>query len=358
MTTIHARLSASSAKRWMNCPGSLNFIDSLPDFLKDTSSDFADEGTEAHAEGERCLVSGEDSSNEYVQVYLDAVREIAGEDSALFIEERVEFGKDMFGTADAIIVDFYNHSLNVVDLKYGVGVAVEAEDNIQMSAYALGATKKFGTGFDTITMTIVQPRGHHEKGPVRSWTVPIAYLEEFEQELTLAAARVDAPNAPLSAGSWCKFCPGVSTCPAYKSALIEGMANHSLAASLETAQMLGTWKASLNRVAWKCLIEGRPIAGLKLVEGRSTRKWKDAIAASEALKDRPEAFTSPVLKSPAQIESAMKKEGKAFTKEHAFKPRGNPTVASAKDKRPEFSRASADFADLVFESPEGEEEIE
>lgn len=43
--TVHARLSASGAERWMECPPSIKLSKGRPD----TASQFAAEGTLAHA---------------------------------------------------------------------------------------------------------------------------------------------------------------------------------------------------------------------------------------------------------------------------------------------------------------------
>lgn len=56
----HAKLSASTAKRWINCPGSIRAIEEFheqhPDFReKDEASPYAAEGTAAHALLEHCL---------------------------------------------------------------------------------------------------------------------------------------------------------------------------------------------------------------------------------------------------------------------------------------------------------------
>ena len=44
----HAKLSASGSKKWLNCPGSVAFEKEFPD----EESEFAKEGTTAHALGE------------------------------------------------------------------------------------------------------------------------------------------------------------------------------------------------------------------------------------------------------------------------------------------------------------------
>jgi len=47
----HAKLSPSSAARWMTCPGSV----ALSEGIEDTSSKNADEGTMMHAFAAMCL---------------------------------------------------------------------------------------------------------------------------------------------------------------------------------------------------------------------------------------------------------------------------------------------------------------
>jgi len=356
--TVHATLGASSSARWMTCPGSIAFIETIPDFLRDTSSEFATEGTLAHEKAEKCLMSGEDSQDSDVQLYVDTVRNLIGPYSILYVEEKVQIAEGLFGTADAVISNPIDGEITIVDLKFGIGKAVEVEGNSQLLYYLLGAVKKLGDHFDKLTVMVVQPRCEHHAGPVRSWTIDMERLNQFEIELMAAVEETRKPNAPLVASKNCQFCQAAACCPALKKSLIEGMANPVLAEALKAAENLGIWKAALNRVAYNSLINGHPIENLKLVEGRSTRKWSDPAGAAEELKDRPDAFTEPALKSVAQIEKLLKKEAKPLLAKYSFRPRGNPTIAPASDKRPEFSRASSDFADLVFEDVESGEEFD
>lgn len=349
---VHAKLGASSAKRWLNCQGSLNFIASLPPFYLDDSSEFADEGTKAHELAEKHLRAGTDVEDkildEPVQTYLDHVRSCLTPFGSLFIEHRFKINDEMFGTNDAIIIDEIEGLMQVFDYKHGVGVAVEAEENEQLMYYALGALKEFdpaGTRISRVTLTIVQPRCHHEDGPIRTWETTADRIRLFGFHLDLGAAATKDPNAPLVAGKHCRFCPALAVCPAYKKAVMEGMNSPALAESLKAAENLSTWKAALNRVAFKVLIGGRKIEGLKLVEKTKHRTWFDPMGLKVLLSNRPECFETD-LKSPAQLEKIM---GKEFVSAHATKGQSEPTIDLASSKKKEWTKGASDFADVEVE---------
>lgn len=63
----HAKLSPSSASRWLNCPGSVALCENLPD----SSSSAALEGTVAHALAAHCLTSGADPRTLVGMVFED-----------------------------------------------------------------------------------------------------------------------------------------------------------------------------------------------------------------------------------------------------------------------------------------------
>lgn len=256
---LHAKLGASNAERWLNCAGSAALIDSLPAPERDRSSDYADEGSAAHALAEHALREGRaardfvgrlvwkpEGLDEYavlplesslrpdgsfevdaemaeaVQVYLD---EIAYHRARLpfadeLIEERVyplPSRPGQFGTADFVAFDPLEGELVVVDYKHGAGVVVEVAHNAQAMFYALGALRRFGAA-DRVTLVIVQPRAPHEDGPVRRWTVDSGYLLEWGEHLEAAAYLAETPDAPLRAGPWCEksFCAAAAICPALR----------------------------------------------------------------------------------------------------------------------------------------------
>jgi hypothetical protein len=230
--TAHSFLGGSVAKQFINCPGSVRIRRALP---PTPSSVHAEEGTRLHALQEHCLREGEYDAGGYVGALLpedprsaapftkeqiaavnvvlrhvETLMQLPG--AELFVETKfnlADIREGMFGTCDVCV--WTPDRLHVVDAKYGKGVAVEAAENDQLRYYAAGARRVFGdrTPWE-LTLTIVQPRlaVPHPDGPVQSWDVDLISLMAWEAELAEAVERTDAPDAPLAAGDWCRFCPG------------------------------------------------------------------------------------------------------------------------------------------------------
>ena len=159
----HASLGASKPHRWIRCAGSV--------MLETT---FA--GTAAHALAEECLLKQkppesymgvqfegfivDEDMAAHVATYVDFCNSQAG--SEKHVELRVDYSEwaaGGFGTADFVTLN--DGVLHVIDLKYGVGVKVNAFENEQLMLYGLGAAFEFIDKVDTVSMTIVQPRLDH-----------------------------------------------------------------------------------------------------------------------------------------------------------------------------------------------------
>ena len=150
----HSDFGGSVIGRVIACPGSVPLCNSVPERL---SSSYADEGTFAHALGERHLLArnfdaqqsiGDEIESDKlaskkivttemaaaVQVYLDAVQAemVKTEDAILLIEERftlpissAEEG-EVFGANDALVYHPSTGRMVVFDYKHGQGVSVSA----------------------------------------------------------------------------------------------------------------------------------------------------------------------------------------------------------------------------------------
>ena len=361
MSNKHFKLGASSCKRWSICAGSLWLIARTPRYLLDLTSEFAEEGTEAHEVAEKGLNSGKDAKEitndeniyDAVQVYLDEVRSYLHDDTELLVEKRFSLSEDMGGTNDALVLDHFSNEIIVFDYKHGVGEFVDVEENYQLMYYALGVLNTLDKNFiskDTeVTLCIVQPR-YIGAEPVRKWKTTVGYLlNDFKPKL-LKWAEKARNSKELKSGDHCRFCPAIAVCPAYKNLVIKGQMNPALAENLKIAKMLSEWKKSIEKVAYQSMIRGTKVPGFKLVEGRGKREFKDIDSVIEELKDNKDAFYPLKLKSPAQLEKIM---GRDFVAERQVRIPGKLTIATEDDRRPESSSAALDFKDVEIEYGDG-----
>lgn len=380
----HAILGASSAHRWLNCPGSALLTADMPD----QTSPYAEEGTQAHAVCEAVarlalareyrLVSSATpvqppaDNQEMLQcaeVYLEAIREAItglqlaeGDPPYIALEQRVDFSTwvpEGFGTADCILIG--GGILHVIDYKHGKGVQVEADDNPQLKLYALGALSRYAALYTihTVRWSIVQPRnGGVSQAPDMTAQDLLRWAEETVKP---TAALAMTPDAPIIPGEWCRFCKARATCRARSDHMLalEGfnkqdpklLTPEEISDALTRGADLEKWLNDLREHALSEALAGRAIPGWKAVEGRSIRVWSDPEAAfSKALElGVPEAVLYE--RKPVTLAALEKTLGKkAFLALNAFVtvPPGKPALAPDSDKRPPITArptAEQDFTD-------------
>ncbi len=368
----HALLSASSSRRWLNCTPSVRLEEQ---FAEETgNSVYAEEGTAAHALAEhklkRCLkrrskrpVSDyqcdemEECTDGYVAYAMEQVELARQEckDPVVLIEQRLDYSAyvpEGFGTGDLLIVA--DRVLTVVDLKYGKGVAVDAEWNPQMMLYGLGALELFGAIYDieTVRMAIYQPRLES----VSTWEISVSDLMEWvDKELKPRAALAIAGEGEFKSGSWCRFCKAKNTCRAraeefLRLAQMEFRApalltDDEVAEVLKVADELARWSADVYAYAQdEAVSKGKKWAGFKLVEGRSCRKYTDEEEAAEAAVAAGYAdIYKRSLIGITEMEKLMgKKRFAEVLGKLVYKPRGKITLVPESDKRQEVMAATAE----------------
>lgn len=406
MAETHATLSPSSADRWMTCPGSVP----LSEGIVDTSSDYAAEGSAAHEIAALCLTNSSDAAAyvgriveidtreieitadmaEHIQVYVDHVRNRVadwtnlGAIVTLEVEQRVPIGHltgedGAEGTADAVIIaelPDVRTAIEVIDLKFGRGVEVEATDNRQLRLYALGAIEKFGMvwTFTEARVAISQPRLSTKPA---EWEVSIEDLERFGQDVKRASASVaearicfanKAPDFDLflqPSEKGCKWCKVKGTCgklaqhvatavlddfedltqAGVEQAIkdVPARSDDNLANAMECVDLIEDWCKAVRADVERRLLAGGQVPGFKLVKGRAgARKWADEAQAEAVLKSmrlKQEAMYDFKLISPTQAEKLAKAETigpRQWPKVEALITRSapKPSVAPASDKRP------------------------
>ncbi len=380
MPEVHAVLGASSAHRWMNCPGSVALNTAEPD----KTSSYAQEGTLAHLLAENMInynlgrMTKKDFNKafseikkdefysqemqEYIEGYVNTIWELMNEakartpDAQLLTEQRLDFSEyvpEGFGTGDVVIVcDGFVH---IIDLKYGKGVSVSADSNPQLMLYGLGALAAYDLLYsvDTVKMTIIQPRLDN----VSSYEMYAEDLEEWGE--TVVKPRAEAAmeeNAPCHAGEWCRFCKVKATCRAraeenlvlakYEFQNPRLLSDEEIGAILKQAAEVAEWAGDIRSYAQTEAVEhGKKWAGWKLVEGRSNRRYKDELAVAKALTEAgyEEAvlYERKLLSITAMEKVVGKKNFGELLGDLVVKPAGAPTLVEESDKRPELKSAES-----------------
>lgn len=359
MPGTHAILSASSSSRWLACPPSARINAELPE----TTSVYAEEGTKAHALAEKTLKgylaggpaevqSDNEEMKEAVQRYVDVCIEkinaakAASPDAVVHVEFRLDFSTyvpDGFGTGDMVIVS--DKSLEICDLKYGKGVPVSAEGNTQMRLYALGAVEEFGMlyGFDSVHMTIIQPR----LDSVSTDTLSAGDLLDWGRSIIPVAKLAYDGKGEFQAGDHCRFCKFRPRCKALAAYMTEKTAlrKKQTLTDLETVSILQAakdikrWLTDLEDYALGKALDGYDWPGMKIVEGRSKRVITDPDAAAAALIDK--GFDADAVYKPRELQTLTALEKLVGKKSLAEalgglieKPDGKPTLVELSDKRP------------------------
>ncbi|MDN8068798.1 DUF2800 domain-containing protein [Burkholderia vietnamiensis] len=422
----HALLSPSSAYTWIECAASTAAQIGQPD----ESSEYADEGTAAHELAKWCLERCDDAEQyigmvipvgtvtrrdeesgeaiteprrtfevdeemaAYVQLYVDGVRErvealeLAGAEVTLLVEQRLSIEhitgeRGAKGTSDCVIIAVWpdgRAEIEVRDLKYGRGVAVQAERNYQAMIYAAAAYEEHSTFYDFTNIRIVihQPRVNEKPS---EWEISPADLAAWINGTARPAAErallyVDSVElAPLSPSDFnpgekqCKFCKAKAVCSALAAHVeqtigedfdtvadalargtdagtadpkhVELLDNERLGLIYMSLDLIDSWmKAVRGRIEHE-LLQARAVPGVKLVAGRrGARQWNEPEAAEALLKSmrlKQDQMYNFKLISPTQADKLLSKESpRRWKKVEALivQRDGRPSVAPDSDPRP------------------------
>lgn len=393
----HSVFSPSASEMWLNCSGSLIANMQARQEGDNKGSQAAADGTVAHEMAEIWLKTGRkpieyigeirkvgefdvEVTEEMLAYVADYVNWCNEQDGDKFVEVKVDFSHltpvpNQKGTSDHVCCA--DKKLTITDLKYGMGVKVEAENNTQLQIYALGVLHDYGFlyDFETVEMRICQPRLNH----FSTWEISIEQLlkfGEYVKERAIAAWQPDAPRTPSEKG--CLWCKVKAQCPA-KAREMEAMIDEVFADDtdadtierIEKDQYLVEFpeveqlsiehlekifnkskqvKSFLDEIEKKLFyfaLKGGKLHEYKLVAGRNTRKWKDEEQICGFLRENgfnEDDYAPRSTITPAQAEKLCKKSAIAINKLEPFIANrlGKPTLAPITDKRPAFE----EYADV------------
>ena len=377
MPDKHALFSPSSANRWLYCPGSLKASEGIPD----RSTPFSSEGTEAHHLAEVKLKTSfgmksdedEDSNKTYPQEMEDCTDDYVAyvhekyeearklcSDPAILVEQHVNaasYDKDLFGTTDAAIIA--DRHLTIIDLKYGKGVEVNAEHNIQEMIYAICCLETFGYLYDIreVELCIFQPRLSN----ISEWTVSVGELYRWAEDVLRPGIRkIHDGVEEFHPSKYCQFCKAKPLCKALRDKNMELarlefrpgflMSDDEVEEVLANADGFTSWINSVKEYALDDAIHGKKYKSFKLVEGRSTRRYSDEAQVAAVVRDAGyNPYENRLLNITAMQAMLGKEKFKELLSSLVVKPRGKLTLVSRDDRRPEVSPVEEDFRQDINE---------
>lgn len=361
-------LGPSASHRWSTCTASPQFIVDNWEKLPDGSSSFADEGTVAHSVAAALLLKRPAPADTPAEMlghaggFRDFVLTGFEEGDILEVETKLPlfYLPSRNGIVDAAVMA--PDRVAISDLKYGVGVSVEADRNTQLAIYAESLIQRWEmiSTFDKdmpVDLSIYQPRDRNNPEPVRTWSLTRGDLGVFASGLSDRAREIQSGKVEFKPSTTaCKFCPAKGLCSAYaneglvalppEARIIElphpgTLSREQRIKVLKAKKVLGDWLEAVEDQEVSELMAGAEPMGMKLVEGKSNREWKDEDAASTLLSNHlsyDEMHPRKPLISPHAAEVLLKgatlstrftnRMGKLITK-----PEGKPTLVTEDDHR-------------------------
>jgi hypothetical protein len=187
----------------------------------------------------------------------------------------------VLGTVDCALIG--KHTIYVIDLKTGKGVSVDA-DSSQLLIYAVGLMNGLQPSVQarikTIHTVIVQPR---DRGGdiLKIHTMKPKHLRSWAKKTLVPGihAALDPLSKCVPGEDQCRWCDAASRCntlakhnQATASQEFSSMTTSELVEAYEQFPLINIWMKAITEDLHDKLMK-QSVEGLKLVHGRSSRKW-------------------------------------------------------------------------------------
>jgi len=323
-------IRASKLARPMTCAGSLY---DLPPETE--AGEPAKQGTAAGEWLERILTKKDFPAyarngvafDSDMKFYTQEIAERIIKDAAteVLCEERIDWmtrsGIKVRGSFDVSYVD-HKGELWIRDLKYGWGI-VEAKENWQLLAYAIGDVIRRGVAFSFVNMCIEQPRPHHEDGPTRVWRVSYSELLAYKEKIEVRLQEIADGDRNLVSGKQCQYCEKAVTCPAFSKSyhrgvdviheyLVDNLTEAEIAFQLDlltrVEEIVKIRRSSLDALAASRVKDGKIIPGYTTENSYGHAAWNNGITAEVVKMMTGRDITVTEMISPAQARKILPKE--------------------------------------------------
>lgn len=391
-------LMPSACDRWTTCMASPRFCLENAELLpKDTSSRFSKEGNTAHEvaaaylqnrepDPANCPTPIDEDMRWHGWAYMEYVENLRTEGaglSKLLVEQKMPlwYYKERNGVVDAAVLNPEN--LHLVDYKYGEGIIVSPENNLQVTIYGRNIVESLKLDLPDnfpITLHIYQPRSRTAGDtPYHFWETTWGEIKRISDEIADVAQVIQinhrTQGMPLdfvASEKACQWCPAKGFCVARQKQLLDGIEalevieekprSMPLAAALTPEQIaivlknksqIEKWLKDVEGYAEEQLATGTQIPGYKLVLSRGgNRYWLNPKKAVELITKNTILNHSELVEEkiigPAAVEKLLgKNKFNTDVLNLIGKPAGNPVIATEDDPRdPYLLRAEDEFAVL------------
>jgi hypothetical protein len=404
MTKHSAIVGGSTADRLLNCPGSFQLLQRIPDQVE-VPSEYANYGSAMHAVMDRLLAMFtdgfpdiddmthtaeeligevfydrmlenhhlEDSIIPAIDTLYDLMDEYGGGFHVAAHDLRVKFPSlpGAFGTADLLIAN--NKVVLMVDWKFGQGVPVHAvyheadgdRVNPQLLFYVAGAMAELPQLFADrrLAVAIIQPRITER---LTHTVITRLEVEMFIEDIDTAIIKALGKNPELHIGDHCRWCPARPFCPEHTKPLFELVDLEIMPAQLRAsevndgnaaaygeflakakylADIAADYKKQVDEQLHTYLEAGGTVPGWKLKQKTKLRQWIDSDTVAFNLKRlgfADEDIWQEKLQTFGHTDKVAKKLGVKIPDTLRYTPETDETViAPDSDPAPRIDRAKA-----------------